>query len=104
MTTIRLFKANNRLCGFQIEGHAGYAQAGEDIVCAALSFLSITCANALEQIAGAVPHTQVDEKTGYLKVQLDEHLLNTQTDTIFQVFHLGAQQLSDSYPEYVRVL
>ncbi len=104
MTTIRLFKLNNRLRGFQIEGHAGYAQTGEDIVCAALSFLSITCANALEEIAGVKPMTQMDEEKGYLKVQLGEHLLNTKTDTIFQVFHLGVRQLSDSYPEYVRIL
>ncbi|MDO5022416.1 MAG: ribosomal-processing cysteine protease Prp [Eubacteriales bacterium] len=104
MTTVSLFKVKGRLCGFQIKGHTGYAQAGEDIVCAALSFLSITCANALEQIAKVIPDTDTDEETGYLKVQLEEHLLNKQTDTIFQVFHLGVQQLSDSYPEYIRIL
>ena len=29
--------------GFEIEGHAGYAQKGSDIICAAVSALSQTC-------------------------------------------------------------
>ena len=30
-------RKNGRLCGFSVRGHAGYADAGEDIVCAAVS-------------------------------------------------------------------
>ncbi|MBQ8927988.1 MAG: ribosomal-processing cysteine protease Prp [Oscillospiraceae bacterium] len=30
-------RKNGTLCGFRISGHAGYADAGEDIVCAAVS-------------------------------------------------------------------
>ena len=30
-------KKNGTLCGFSVKGHAGYAEAGEDIVCAAVS-------------------------------------------------------------------
>jgi uncharacterized protein YsxB (DUF464 family) len=30
-------RKNGRLCGVTIQGHAGYARAGKDIVCAAVS-------------------------------------------------------------------
>ena len=35
--------------GFQTAGHAGYADAGQDIVCAAASVLVINTMNAIEQ-------------------------------------------------------
>ena len=30
-------RKNGRLCGFRMSGHAGYADAGQDIVCAAVT-------------------------------------------------------------------
>ena len=39
--------------GFDAKGHAGYAEAGDDIVCAAASILMINTANALELYADA---------------------------------------------------
>ena len=37
MTTVTFHSADGRLDGFVVEGHSGYAQAGADIVCAAVS-------------------------------------------------------------------
>ena len=34
--------------GFDLEGHAGYSEAGTDIVCAAVSVLVINTINAVE--------------------------------------------------------
>ncbi|MBR1607087.1 MAG: ribosomal-processing cysteine protease Prp, partial [Clostridia bacterium] len=46
MTRVTLYHdAEGRLSGFSCKGHAGYAEAGSDIVCAAVSALSITCCN-----------------------------------------------------------
>ena len=42
--------------GFSVRGHAGYAEAGSDIVCAAVSALTTTCVNAMESVAGVLPH------------------------------------------------
>lgn len=36
--------------GFIIEGHAGYAEPGKDIVCAAVSALSQTCVMSIENL------------------------------------------------------
>ena len=37
MTVITVLKKHGRLVGFEAKGHSGYAEAGEDIVCAAVS-------------------------------------------------------------------
>ncbi len=49
-------------------GHAEYAKAGEpDVLCAAISALTIGTVNSLEQLAGERLSVTADEKTGFLK-------------------------------------
>ena len=51
MTTVTFHKTKDGVIkGFQSKGHAGYANAGEDIVCASISILVINTINALEQL------------------------------------------------------
>ena len=37
MTTVTIFSEEDRLTGFEVSGHSGYAEAGADIVCAAVT-------------------------------------------------------------------
>ena len=69
MIRVTLFKSpGGNITGFSCKGHAGYAEEGSDIVCAAVSVLSITCANALQSVAGAEP--EITEKDGFLTVRV----------------------------------
>ena len=43
MTKVTIFKQQGLYKGFEVSGHSGYADAGEDIVCAAISALTINC-------------------------------------------------------------
>ncbi len=45
-------------------GHAGFASYGNDVVCASISVLVINTINALEQLAGEVFETFVNEEDG----------------------------------------
>ncbi|MGI6670774.1 MAG: ribosomal-processing cysteine protease Prp [Christensenellales bacterium] len=87
------------LSGFEVKGHAGFAPHGQDIVCAAVSFLATTCTNALESIAGIAP--KVRQKDGFLAVHVRPEELNDQAATIFQVFSQGMRDLMDAYPDHV---
>ena len=49
MTKIRLFFNGNDIIGFSAEGHTGFADRGEDIVCAAISVLTQTAVIGLQQ-------------------------------------------------------
>ena len=65
--------SEKQLCGYHISGHAGFAQKGEDIVCSAVSILSINTINAIEQLTDTAFLCDADEqKGGYLKVMLSD--------------------------------
>lgn len=53
-------------------GHAGYAEAGEDIVCSAVSFLLINTANSIEKFTDSFLGS--DEDDGVLSLVLKDDL------------------------------
>ena len=52
--------------GFQTEGHAEYADPGQDIVCAAVSVLIINTMNAIELYTEDAFSVFSDEETGMI--------------------------------------
>ncbi len=105
MTRITLLSTpKGRPLGYRVEGHTGYAEAGQDIVCAALSFLSYTCANALESIASLTPETKVHEESGFIQVALQENQTTQASDIILKVFQQGITDLQEAYPQNITVL
>ena len=50
MITVNMIKQADKLCGYDINGHAEYAEPGEDIICAAISVLAINTANSIEKL------------------------------------------------------
>ncbi|HEX3015095.1 MAG TPA: ribosomal-processing cysteine protease Prp [Desulfobacteria bacterium] len=83
---------------FIVEGHAGFAAAGEDIVCAAISALTISAVNGLEQFLSVKPVYQVED--GLLKCSLgdlasDEDRLVARS--ILGTMLLGLKQIHQTY-------
>ena len=103
MTTIRLISTpDNRISGFEITGHAGAGNVGNDLVCAAVSMLSITCANALLSVAG-VDRTIIN-RDAHLAVYVNEKDLTPEATVILKTFQQGAIYLNDTYPENVKLI
>ena len=72
MITVDLFKNEQGLItGYKVSGHAGFAAAGEDIVCGAVSVLTQTPILGLEQHLKCQPSYHVDEEDGILEVNLN---------------------------------
>ena len=98
MTEI-IFSLNtdHNIVGFTCNGHSGYARRNkDDIVCAAISALTITSVNALEEIAKSEFEFESDEKSGYLLCRLTSNP-NDRTETILRTMELGLKGISDSY-------
>ena len=67
MTTITISKdKNGSYRQLTCMGHAGYANAGNDIVCASVSVLVINTINALEELAGERLEVAADEAEGFI--------------------------------------
>ena len=50
MTKVQVSRSGGAYKSVYVRGHAGFAQEGEDIVCAAISALTINTVNCLEEI------------------------------------------------------
>ena len=104
MIRVQIVKAGNHISGFQISGHAGYAQHGQDIVCAAASFLAITVVNSLELQLGK--EGTVKSEDGYLYYRLPQGLTEQELETaqiILRTLVTGYQNLKEEYPKYISI-
>lgn len=105
MTGIRFYRGRSgKLRGFSAVGHTGSAPQGEDLVCAGVSALTQTAANALEAVAGVVPITHVGE--GFLSVRLPRGLSAGQlyrAQIILRTVRRGLMDMEAAYPQHVRV-
>lgn len=61
ITATFLYNEGRQITGFTVVGHAGYAQAGSDIVCAAVSALTINTINAIEKLTDSRVEAAEDE-------------------------------------------
>ena len=64
MTRVVVCRDERGVRSLTVSGHSGYAESGRDIVCAAVSTLITTCANAMESAAGLVPLVSQDAFPG----------------------------------------
>ena len=56
--------------GFHIEGHAGFAKRGKDIVCAAVSALVMNTMNSIHSFTSDVFDYKEDEKKGMIDFRI----------------------------------
>ena len=69
MTTITFYKTGGFYYGFEEQGHTGYGESGDDVLCAALSSMTMLLVNAIEiSYASNVDYT-IDEKTTDITVK-----------------------------------
>ncbi|MFY9272078.1 MAG: ribosomal-processing cysteine protease Prp, partial [Thermacetogeniaceae bacterium] len=74
--------SSGELQGFIVEGHAGYAPAGEDIVCAGVSALVQTAVAGLKHfltVAPLVENRTKSESSVFVKLKLPDHLSEEDT-------------------------
>ena len=104
MITAVLYREGENLTGCRIEGHSGWANAGSDIVCAAVSILGCTCVNALESVCGVIPEiTEYNEKKGVLAFELPEitEADNEKAQILMKALKQGLDDLTAEYPQNV---
>ena len=90
--------------GFQTEGHAGYAEAGQDIVCAAASVLVINTMNAIEALTTAKFSLTTNESEGLIDLRLKENPTK-ETELLLSAMILGFENMADDqdYKEYIHL-
>jgi uncharacterized protein YsxB (DUF464 family) len=106
MIIVEFVKSNQGWHGFRARGHAGFADPGEDIVCAAVSALTQTAVLGLTEVVGLECQVSVEEKEGSLDCLLPSGLAGQdwqRAQLILEVLHAGLRATEKEYKRYVRV-
>ena len=82
---------------FTCDGHAGFADYGEDIVCAAISVLVINTINSLEQITGEQIQVETDEDAGTIRCRFVNQPLKETSRVLMDSLVLGLTQIEKQY-------
>ena len=106
MITVNLIKdSNENISGFSLEGHSGYADAGMDIVCAAVSTLAINTVNSIEKLTSDADNIVLGEDTepGNLKVVF-KRPVSKETRLLIDSMFLGLSDIQKNYgDQFVKV-
>ena len=111
MTTITFYKSGGFYYGFEENGHTGYGEAGDDVLCAALSSMTMLIINAIEvSYASHVDYT-IDEKTTDIKLIAKSALPKYESDEkkqfavsgLIQAYFFQLMDLVEDYYEYLDV-
>ena len=105
MTRCEFFTTDDRITGFTVFGHSGYAEAGSDIVCAAVSAVVTMAEATINDVLGAKAKVRVKEEDARITLTLPASC--EEEDTIQAVLAglmLYLVDLRDQYPDYIEVL
>lgn len=86
----------NRYRGFETNGHAGYADKGEDIVCAAVSVLTINTVNSLEQFTKDTFVLNSDETNGTISIRFEREP-GEAAALLLSSYEIGIQGIAENY-------
>lgn len=98
MIKIRFTRSDGNLVAFSLSGHSGYAEQGEDIVCAAVSSAAYMTANTLTEILALQPDISLSD--GNMSVKLSSVEVSKAQD-ILRGFSLHIKELSKQYPHNI---
>lgn len=102
MLTVRFREdSRKRLSSFLAEGHAGWADSGEDIVCAAVSAILQTAELGLTDYANVAP--AVTKNAGHMHVQIAAGEREREdVRAIVGTACLAVEALAVQFPDHVR--
>ena len=111
MTKVVFFRNDGIFYGFRETGHTGYGEEGDDVLCAALSAMTMLLINSINVVfAGELDYT-VDEGATEIMVQSKSALPEFEEDErkryaisgLFMSYYIQLNDLMEEYYDYLQV-
>jgi hypothetical protein len=99
MILVKTYKQDNDILEISIEGHANYKDYGNDIVCAAVSSISLCTVNAILSFDN---HSiEVKENSGYLEITVlkQDNIIRTLLNNMLRCL----QDIEIDYPTNIKL-
>ncbi len=109
MTKIIFYKSNGTFYGFEEQGHTGYGESGEDILCSALSAMTMLIINTVEVAYASDVENDISEDDTRITVRSKAALPEYEEDerkryAVSGIFMSYFYQLNDMVEEYYKYL
>ncbi len=107
MTSVTFYTQEGRITGFEAKGHSGYAEAGEDVLCASIGAAITLVEATVNDVLGLAAAVRTDEKRALISLRLPGGLGPTAESTcqsLLTGLMLYFTMLHDEYPENIEVL
>ena len=105
MTKCEFFTQDDRITGFSVSGHSGYAEAGSDIVCAAISAVVTMAEATINDVCGAKAKVRVREENASIRLTLPASCDEEESvQAVLGGMILTLISLRDDNPDYFEVL
>lgn len=106
MISVRITRASAQgtIVGFVVKGHAEYAKNGKDIVCAAVSVVTVGTVNSIETLTGVILDTSM--KDGFLNgtlVPVDNPEVSAKVQLLLESMVVMLKDIAKSYRKYVQI-
>ena len=105
MTRVEFYDQDGRISGFCCAGHSGYAEAGADVVCAAVSTAVKFAECTINDVLGEHAKCRVNEDEARITLNLPAACENEEAvQAVLTGMMLTLCSLRDEYPDYIEVL
>ena len=105
MTRVTIFRENGRIAGFSAKGHTGFGDAGEDIVCSAVSAVTQTTLLGITEVLKLPAAVEVED--GFLSCMLEKGVGDAvwqKAELIFETMAVGLRSIADTYSDYLKII
>ena len=101
MITVDFKRSSGKLVSFQVSGHAGFDEYNRDIVCSAVSALTITILNGITEILKVDAAYEIKE--GFSKVTLEKLSVDDieKCQVLMETMLLGIKSMEIQYGKYI---
>ena len=109
MIKVTLYQKDNHVYRLHYEEHAGYAEHGSDIVCAAVSMLTLNTLNAIEKFTDEpIKQLAYSEEKGLIDVEFPRRKsgeFEPEAELLIRTLILGLIDTKEMYGEkYIQIL
>ena len=103
MITIEIRKSEQGYVGFSSKGHAGYAEAGYDIICSAVSVLTVNTINSIEKFTEDA--FKAEAKDGMVRWKFTELPISKEAELLMDSLVLGLEDIQENYgKKYIKIV
>ena len=99
MIRAEFYESKGLLSGFKISGHAGYAESGQDIVCAAVSSAVSLAANIITD--GFHSDAQASDKGGAVVLAVKEP--DEKTQAVLMMLRQQLKIILEEFPKTIKI-